>query len=200
MNTTRFPLSALPVAFASSRLLVPSTKTKCVFPISPFAFSLAASRNVSMTSANRLCFTSSGTSSVNFFDAAVFSRKEYANVNACSYCTRFKSEMVSLCSSSVSPQKPEIKSELNATSGMIAFALSIKFMYASREYPRFIRSSADVDPDCAGICNNFEAFGVSEIVWSRLSGKSLGCGDVNRTRNSGEMAHTSFNNLAKSYS
>ena len=198
MKTTRFPLSALPVAFVSSRLLTPSTKTKCVFPISPFAFSLATSRNVSMTSANRLCLVSSGTSSVNFFEAAVFSRKEYAKVNACSYCTCFKREIVSSYSSSVSPQKPEMKSELNATSGIIAFALSIKFKYASREYPRFIRSRTDVDPDCAGMCNNFEAFGVSAIVWSRLSGKSLGCGDVNRTRNSGEMAHTSFNNLAKS--
>ena len=119
----------LPVAFKSSRLERPSIRTKCYFPISRFAFSPASILKVSMTSANLLCLTSSGTESSNFLEACVLSLSEYANVNACSYLTIFKREIVSRCSCSVSSQNPEIKSELKNTSScpIMSCAFSIKF-------------------------------------------------------------------------
>ena len=77
-----------------------------------------------------------------------------------------------------------MKSLESATPGIISRARLIKSKYTSRVYPRRMRSKVEVDPLCAGMCNCLQTFGVRAMTRNKSSGKSFGCGDVNRTRTS----------------
>ena len=63
-------------------------------------------------------------------------------------------------------------------------------------YPRAIRSSVVVLPLCAGMCRHLHTFGRFLITSNTSSGKSFGCGDVNRTRISGSTLATRSSNAA----
>ena len=123
--------------------------------------------------------TCSGTSSFKCLAAAVFSLMLYANINAFSYPTRCIRLTVSACSSSVSPQNPEMKSLDNATPGISRRARATRSRYASRVYPLRMRSSTELDPLCAGMCSCLVTLGLVAMTRRTSSGKSLGCGDVN---------------------
>ncbi len=117
--------------------------------------------------------------------ACVFSRKEYANMNAWSNRILRIASRVSLCSSSVSPQKPAITSVEMVTPGITCRALSISSKNVSLEYPLRILLNTLVDPDWIGIWMDLQMFGVRAMVSSTSNGKSFGCGEVNRTLSSG---------------
>mmetsp|Transcript_34834 Transcript_34834/g.56003 ORF Transcript_34834/g.56003 Transcript_34834/m.56003 type:complete len:223 (-) Transcript_34834:459-1127(-) len=191
-----FDVSVAPVSSRGFFLLVPDTKHRCTRPTSAFCRSPAVVRNASMTSDSRLSLTSSGTSSTSFRAADVPARSLYANMNACSYPTLFIRLTVSACSSSVSPQKPAIMSVVMAQPGMISLTRAMRLRYASRVYPRAMRSRVVVDPDCAGMCRHAHTLGRLRITSSTASGKSFGCGDVNRTRISGSTAATRSSSAA----
>ena len=184
-NTTRLLVHVLPCASRFDFLLAPSTRTQCVFPTSSALTASASSLCAAMISASRRRFVSSGTSSTSLRAAAVFSRIEYANMKACSYLISRINATVSACSSSVSPQNPAMKSLDSATPGISSRARLANATYASRVYPRRMRSNTDVEPLCAGTCSCFATLGRSAMTRNTSSGKSFGCGDVNRTRISG---------------
>ena len=64
-------------------------------------------------------------------------------------------------------------------------------------YPRFIRSSISLDPDCAGMCTHDVTFAREAITSSTSSQKYFGCGDVYRTRRSVSISATRSSKSAK---
>src|ERR1700755_116619 len=54
--------------------------------------------------------------------------------------------------------------------------------YSSARYERRIARSTVSEPDCSGMCSEWQTFGVSAIAAITSSVKSLGCGLVNRPR------------------
>mmetsp|Transcript_5194 Transcript_5194/g.16295 ORF Transcript_5194/g.16295 Transcript_5194/m.16295 type:complete len:204 (-) Transcript_5194:392-1003(-) len=184
-RTTLLPVSVRPAQSASDFLLRPSTSTRCVRPISASLRALESGVKVSITSRSRRCLTVSGTSSTSARWACVFSRREKANMKARSNRTSRSSESVSWWSSSVSPQKPEMKSEERAALGRSSRTLETSSTYAWRSYPRRIASSTAEEPDCAGMCRLSHALGWAAITRSSSSGKSFGWGEVKRKRTSG---------------
>mmetsp|Transcript_5906 Transcript_5906/g.24191 ORF Transcript_5906/g.24191 Transcript_5906/m.24191 type:complete len:214 (-) Transcript_5906:1070-1711(-) len=193
---TRLFVHVRPDMRSSDLLDSPSTSTQCTRPISSALAASAPFLCASMTSASRRFFTSSGTSSVRCLAAAVLSLMLYANMNAFSYPTRRMRLTVSACSSSVSPQKPEMKSLDSATPGISLRARSTRSRYASLVYPRRIRSSTELEPLCAGTCSCFATLALDAMTRKTSSGKSLGCGDVKRTRISGSTSATASSNSA----
>jgi hypothetical protein len=59
---------------------------------------------------------------------------------------------VAWCSSSVSPQKPLMKSDEMPTCGTTALMCRTSCEYAVRVYPRRMRASVSLWPLCAGMC------------------------------------------------
>ena len=53
------------------------------------------------------------------------------------------------------------------------------------------------EPDCSGMCKEGMTFGVSAIAVITSSVKSLGCGEVNRTRSKPSIVPHARSSLAK---
>ena len=53
-----------------------------------------------------------------------------------------------------------------------------------------MRTSVAVEPLCAGMCKHLHTFGRSRMTLRTSSGKSFGCGEVNRMRISGSTCAT----------
>ena len=117
------------------------------------------------------------------------------------------SERVCWWSASLSPQKPEMKSDEMDACGSSSRTRLISCKYVSREWPRRMLSRTALEPDCAGMWSAAHALGSSPAGWefgrtrrrgpggarrgrspitrSSASGKSFGCGEVKRKRTCG---------------
>ena len=107
------------------------------------------------------------------------------------------SERVSWWSASVSPQKPAIISVESPQSGTMRRIASMRSIYHSRVYLRFIDCSIRLLPLCTGRCMWRHTLGSSAITCSVSSLISLGCEVVKRMRALGARRATRRNSSGK---
>ncbi len=111
-------------------------------------------------------------------------RGEYWKVNAEENLAASTTRRVSAKSSSVSPGKPTMTSEVIAASGSASRTRSRMPRNRSERYDRRIARSTRSDPDCSGMCRLGITVGVWAMAAITSSVKAAGCGEVNRTRSS----------------